>query len=217
MTKIDGRSKEAKAAAALAAQEQTGNQLDENVGQSNDTIAPVVVETQDLNPVVQVEEQQTSIASLWVAQSEKQTEDTDVTQMLLRQMQQMQEEIKSLKEDKGEDQNMFVKGREIFKWPWKYRFKLYGGIPVLSIQSKKQDITKDYIFKNVKGEMVSNHILEVSLADWQKVDVDVIDFNRSVTSSEETFGTLINEWGVSKYVFSTQEYGEIKVLASVIN
>lgn len=132
---------------------------------------------------------------------------------LVRNLQSQLDEVKNQKTE-----NMFVKGKERYEWPRHYKYRLWGEIPVLSIQSKKQDLTKDYLYKNHKWEYINNHIFEVELADWKTVDVDGVDFAKNSTYSEpqECVSIIDKNWKKT-YVFNVQPYGEINVLSSIIN
>ena len=82
------------------------------------------------------------------------------------------------------------------------------------------------MFKNVYGEMESNHLVELHLADDTTVDVEVNEFNQSVQRSEkitakdhrsDIIDTDTKLPKVEYFVFDTPEYGEIKVLPYAIN
>jgi hypothetical protein len=62
---------------------------------------------------------------------------------------------------------------------------MWAGVPVLSYISKKKDPSKDFVFKNSFGWFESNQILELTLANWTSIDVDVIEFNKHFQKSEK--------------------------------
>lgn len=61
---------------------------------------------------------------------------------------------------------------------------MWAGVPVLNYTSKRKDKSKDLLYKNSAGVYVSNHFLDLELADGGKVSVEVNEFNGSKTKSE---------------------------------
>jgi len=139
------------------------------------------------------------------------------TAELVALVRQLTKEVADLKNGKKEE-HMMVKAKQIYKWPRKFRCKLYWGVPVVNFISKKIDKNRDYLYKNTKWEFVNNHQVEVSLADGSTVDVDYFEFMRSIEYSEEQFCEIIKKPdGKEYYVFNIEPYGEFQVLASIIN
>lgn len=194
MTKIDGRS----VAAKLAKQESLAN-------------------SSNTSEVVNTEVVQQTPSSVPPPEAPKIPVPTGTPPEVMNMLQNMYQEIQELKSKTENKPHMMTKAREIYAWPWEYKYKLYWEIPVLSFKSKKIDKTKDYHYKNLKWEYMSNHILEISLADGTTVDVDVIDFNRSITYSNLQQCEVIKDERGTVYVFNHPQYGSIEVLSSVIN
>lgn len=141
----------------------------------------------------------------------------DLMKQMMQKMAQMEAELTKVKSDNAElmkkDENLFLKAREKYKWPRKYSYKLRGGVPVLSYVSKRRDPTKDWRYKNQFGQFESNHDLELSLADWTKVNVDVDDFWRDFNKSEFYEAEKVN-WG---FKFTSSEYWEFIVSDNIVN
>jgi len=124
------------------------------------------------------------------------------------------------------EKNTFQAAKEKYQGVLTFSYKMRGWVPVLSYTSKRKNPSKDLMFKNVYGEMESNHLVELHLADDTTVDVEVNEFNQSVQRSEKITakdhrGDIIDTDTklpkVEYFVFDTPEYGEIKVLPYAIN
>lgn len=116
--------------------------------------------------------------------------------------------------------------KEKYQGELHFSYKLRGGIPVLGYKSKKKILTRDWSFKNTHWEYESNHLLELQLADWQTMDVEVTEFNTSVERSPKQ--TALDQKGqiidtdtkltkLESYTFEDPTYGTIKVLPYAIN
>jgi len=134
---------------------------------------------------------------------------------ILARLESLEAENKALKE---KSENMFEKAKKKYDWPRKYNYKTWDGVPVLSYVSKRKDTTKDLLFKNQYGEYVSNHLLELTLANDKTVKVEVNEFNNSCWKSEKLFADVISDGSnVIWYKFKTDDFWEITVMPSIIN
>jgi len=75
--------------------------------------------------------------------------------------------------------------RNQHKWPWAYSYKTWDGVPILDYKSKKIDTTKDLHYKAPNWQYVSNHLLVLSLADWETVEIEITEFNKAHWRSEK--------------------------------
>lgn len=146
---------------------------------------------------------------------------TDLSKVLER-LERLERDNEELKKGK---ENPFKKGKEKLEWPRKFCFKMWAWIPILSMESFRKDNSKDLVFKNAAGQYVSNHYVRLSLANWENVEVEINDFGRDVTLSEQMEAkdhhweviTLENLKMVKSYTFDTKEWGSITLLSSLIN
>ncbi len=144
------------------------------------------------------------------------TQEIDTTKDILARLDQLESENKALKEDK---KSAMTKGKERYKWPRHFSYKMWAGIPVLSYKSTKKDVTKDWSYKIWK-ELVSNHYLELSLVGDKKMKVEVNEFNRSFERSEKQLVTLMRDeyWEeIVGYKFNNNAHWEFIVQKQVIN
>jgi len=57
-------------------------------------------------------------------------------------------------------------------------YKLWDGVPVLDYKSVKKDSTKALAYRAVTGELVDNHLVELTLKDVElKKPILLYDFN----------------------------------------
>jgi hypothetical protein len=156
-----------------------------------------------------------------VASAQPNVKNDDLSKVLER-LEKLERENEELKAGKG---NPFKKGKEKLQWPRKFSFKLWAWIPIVSIESFRKDPSKDLVFKNAAGQYVSNHYAKLSLANWENVEVEINDFGRDVTLSEQMEAkdhhgeviTLENLNMAKSYTFDTKEWGSITILSSLIN
>lgn len=128
------------------------------------------------------------------------------------------EQIKSLQdqinEQKGDAGNA---GNQKYDGPLHFSYKLWWGVPICSILSKKKDPTKSLRYRGINGNMVSNHLLVLALADNSTIEVDVEDFGLNYERSAKMEAQIISSWDNVKYRFSHEVYKEFDVLSSAIN
>lgn len=118
---------------------------------------------------------------------------------------------------KTKDKDKFFK-KEKYKWPRNYKFSLRGWIPVLSRVSVRKDPTKDFVYKNEAGVYMSNHYLDLKLANGKTVNVEVNTYNRDKQKTEPLPCTVsTDETWETVYIFNTPDYGKISILSSFIN
>lgn len=133
---------------------------------------------------------------------------------ILERMERQDAEIAHLKL-KNEDG--FIK-KEKYKWPRSYKISLWGGIPVISWKSTRKDPTKDFVYKNENGVYISNHYLDLSLANGEVVSVEVNTFDRDRQKTDPLPCTIqTDETGETAYIFNTPDYWKISLLSSFIN
>jgi len=149
---------------------------------------------------------------------ENQNATPDMSAILSR-LENIEAENKKLTEKLSEKDNMFKKGKEKYKWPRLYNYKMWGWIPVLSYESVKKDTTKDWIYKNQYWEYTSNHYLKLTLANKKDpLKVEVNEFNSAVTRSDKLECEVLSD-GVSPtwYKFNTTDFWEFTVNPNIIN
>lgn len=141
---------------------------------------------------------------------------TEVDQsQLMQTLQSMQEEINRLKEEK---ENPHAQAKKRYEWPRHYSYKMWWGVPVLSYKTVKKDESRDLTYKNQHWVMVNNHYLQLELAKWDPVTVDVNDFNTGFTRSEKLPCEVKSDWSnVTGYTFKTKQFWEFTVLPQMIN
>lgn len=145
----------------------------------------------------------------------------------------MKNEIKQLKEQDTPSANSDKKAHYV--WPAFMNYKLWDGVPVLDYKSVKKDSTKALAYRAVTGELVDNHLVELTLKDVElKKPILLYDFNMWYERSEKMKvgailddGTEIKELQIPKhvplfkdivsYVFQDKEFGELKVSPKIIN
>lgn len=135
---------------------------------------------------------------------------------LLDQVKTLTNEVKQLKE--WNKDWLLSSKNERYEWPRTYRYRLWWGVPVLSMKSKKKDITKPSMYFTPKWEQINNQIAELALADGSTIDVDVLEFWQFYEYSEPKVATeKMQPNGIKSYIFNDPTYWEIEVLSSVIN
>lgn len=124
------------------------------------------------------------------------------------------------------DENPFKSAKERYEWELHFSYKTWGWVPVLSYVSKKKNPARDLTFKNLHWEYESNHLLELSLANDTKIDVEVTEFNTSVERSpkmaalDQKGNVIDTDTKLSKvesFTFQDPEFGTIVVLPTAIN
>ena len=78
--------------------------------------------------------------------------------------------------------------------PKQFKYKMRGGVPVISWETKRLDPSKDLVFKNKFGQYESNHMLALSLLDWTIVDVEVNEFGIHHNKSDYKVAKDQNGW-----------------------
>lgn len=152
--------------------------------------------------------------------------DTDAMKAVLERLERLESENKELKEKVGAEKvNPFKKGREHYKWPRTFSYRLWGTVPILSAETFRKDPTRDLLYKNANWVWITNHYVKLKLANDQEVEVVIDDYNRDFLRSEkleakDQHGQVITEKNlddVQSYTFETKDYWTITVLSSVIN
>ena len=138
----------------------------------------------------------------------------DKLQQILERLERVEKENEELKKGK---ENMFVKAKERYAWPRKYSYKMWANKPVLSYESFKKDLSKDFQYKNEKWVFVSNHYLRVTLADKSVVEVEVDEFGASFTRSDKLDCAVIERNGKKEYEFNTSDFWTFVVAENCIN
>lgn len=122
--------------------------------------------------------------------------------------------------------NKFTKSRERYEWPWNYSYKMWGDVPVISYKSIKKDNTKDFTYKWPLGDVLSNQILVISLADGNEVKVDATEFGKHFTTSEKIQAQPMKNGlpfiedttkKADSYQFTHDTYGSFIILSNLIN
>jgi hypothetical protein len=143
-------------------------------------------------------------------------------QAILERLEALEQENKELKSNTA---TKLKDAKKVNNDPKKFSYKLRGWVPVISYVSKRQDPTKDLVYKNQFWQYDSNHILVLSLADWTTAEVDVIEFWKNYEISEKVeaydhHNELINNQSlplVKAYTFKTKEHWTFTVLPNSIN
>lgn len=198
MAKIDNRSKEAKAAQAAT------ESLSQDTNVSNDNNAAPIGDTTVPAPTTPSVPAEPAISN-------------EDVRALLNTVKALQEEVGALKEASGDKADSFAKAREIYQWPWDYSYKTYGGVPILSYVSRKKDASKDYLYKNHKGEYINNQMVQLTLANGETPEIEVLDLANCQNSPKQRCAVTVKASGEKVYVFSHPEFGEFEVLSNVIN
>lgn len=112
--------------------------------------------------------------------------------------------------------------KETYKWPKLFNYKMWDWIPVLDYESTKLDTARPLVVRGQNGEYQSNHILRLTLADWNVQNVDVNEFNAYFERSEKLEPKRIDrendeEWTIIGYVFEHPRYWEFTVTPKMIN
>lgn len=87
----------------------------------------------------------------------------------------------------------------------------------MSYVSKKKDVSKDYLYKNHKGEYINNQMLALTLANGETVDIEALDLANCESGPKQKCSVVTKPTGVKVYVFNHPEFGEIEVLSNIIN
>lgn len=143
-------------------------------------------------------------------------------QQLMDRMERLEAENKAFKEQLNPDK---PDPRRVNNDPKKFSFKLRWGVPVLSYISKPKDPTKDLVFKNKYWQYEDNHVVVLSLADGDKVEVMYNDFGINYKVGEPMIARdhnnelIYNDTlpRVKVLKFETEQYGEIEVLPHCAN
>lgn len=90
-------------------------------------------------------------------------------------------------------------------------------MPILSYVSRKKDASKDYTYKNHKGEYINNQMVQLTLANGETPEIEVLDLANCENSPKQRCAVTVKASGEKVYVFSHPEFGEFEVLSNVIN
>ena len=140
---------------------------------------------------------------------------------ILDRLNKLETENKELKEQVSPE-NAFKKGKEKYKGPRHYSFKLWGWQPVLDYVSEKKDPTRDFVYKNQYWEFTENQLMKLTLL---KED--------GSTDTKKVLSTAFNDWfirsdkmeakiesngdEVLSYTFTTSEFWEFTIQPKVVN
>ena len=142
------------------------------------------------------------------------TAEQDPMKAILARLEAQENEIKQLKSEKWQSEKQ---AKEIYKWPRKYCFSLWGDKPVISWVSYRKDNTKDREYKNLStGLLETNHYMKLELSDWTIVeDVTNYNFLRDRKKTEPLSAKVTNneDWTTS-YEFNTTDYWKVTILSS---
>jgi len=123
-------------------------------------------------------------------------------------------------------ENALKKAKEKYQWPWAYSYKMWGEVPVVSYKSTKKDATKDYTYRWPLGDILSNQLLVLTLADGNEVKVDAVEFGRYFTTSERILAQPIKngtpfveetDRKADSYQFEHPTYGTFIITSNLIN
>lgn len=147
---------------------------------------------------------------------EEGTNDLTTLQSILERLDTLEKENEELK--KGQ-LNVFTEGKKFYEWPRDYSYKMWWGVPVLAYKSFRKDATKDLVYQNQYGAWVSNHYLELTLANKKKVEVEVNEFNKHYTTSEKMRAekTTDNRGNVLGYEFEVEPRWKFIVATNLLN
>ncbi len=141
---------------------------------------------------------------------------------ILERLNKLESENVELKE-KLEPENAFKKGKERYKWPRHYSFKLWGGKPVLSYVSERKDPTRDLVYKNQYGEYTENQLMNLTLltkdGKTENQKVLVTTFNDGFERSEKMVADVKKDYDDKpiSFKFETEEYWTFTVDYKIIN
>ena len=156
------------------------------------------------------------MAKMNTTQESATTQNVDLTYVLAR-LDSLEAENQKLKAQVNPE-NKFSKSKEKYQWPWNYSYKLWWEVPVLSYKSIKKDKTKDFTYKNHLWVLMNNHFLDLTLADWTNIEVDVNEFNLNCQKSDKLPAEPISDGvTVTGYKFNVSPYWEFIVSKSLIN
>ena len=141
---------------------------------------------------------------------------------VLERLERLEKENAELKDAR---ENPFKNWKERYNWPLRFKYKLWGWVPVLNYVSLLKDPTKDLTYMNQFWKLENNQNLKISLANGKTLEVDSIEFGKHHSRGEEMEANNQN-WEVittdnvkfaKEFKFQTKDFGEITVLSSVIN
>jgi len=140
---------------------------------------------------------------------------------ILERLDNLESENQELREQ-VKPENAFKKGKERYKWPRHYSFKLWGGKPVLDYTSEKKDPTRDLVYKNQYGEFTENQLLNLTLLkeEWktESKKVLVTAFNDWFNRSDKMEAKIESNWDeVISYTFDTKEFWKFTIQPKVVN
>ena len=119
---------------------------------------------------------------------------------------------------KAKSENPIKNAKDRYEWPRHYSYKMWAWVPVCSYVSKRKDASKDLLYKDYKGNYISNHILELTMADGKKLEVEVNEFNWAFTRSPKMPCEVKSDWmNVTWYVFNDDKLGTFTVMPNMIN
>lgn len=119
-------------------------------------------------------------------------------------LQSLAEEIKRLREendnfkkilDKPTEEDKIKKSKEKYEWPILVRYRLWWGVPVLSVKTVKKHEEYDLVYKNpATGEYIDNHFIVATLADWSETKM----ISRNMFDWQKTMSEPVNVWALLK-------------------
>lgn len=150
---------------------------------------------------------------------EQQDSNVDIS-ALVAEVRALREENQAIRKEMNEGkENIFKTWKERYEWPRHYSYKMWWWVPVLNYTSFRKDPTKDFEYKNpINQQWVHNHYLILELANWEKPEVEVTEFNKSsVLSDKVPCNVVSNGSTVTWYEFDTDDFGKFIVTAKTIN
>lgn len=129
-----------------------------------------------------------------------------------------------------------VKDKKVhYKWPLAFSYKLWDWEPVLDYTSVKKESTRPLVFRSASWDLIDNHNVELTTTSWVlKKPVLLYDFTMWFERSEKMPAWAILKDGteiklleipkhvslfedIERFVFDTEEFGQIKVSPKIIN
>lgn len=136
------------------------------------------------------------------------------------------------------DETWMKTAKDIYDWPLFASYRIWAWKPILSNKSVKGVEWYDYWYKDVKGEEVMNHFIELELADGTTIEgnnkIPLIMFWKAYERSKPIqFWLRLTDWSelktvtkrqlqdaqwrMDKFIFNTEGYGVIEVSPDAIN
>ena len=142
---------------------------------------------------------------------EKQEKIDPTMKAILDRLEKQEAELKLLRGDKDINKD----AKEKYKWPWKYAFSLWTGVPVVSIEYFLKDPEADLVYQNQNWMRVENQYARLTLLNGKVVETSNYLYNKNKTKSDHFFAKL-GVWadGETTYTFNEPKYGEFTILSS---